>query len=73
MTQELLRISEKRFRNSHMLDIVIPNWANFPFLEQEDLGVGDCHQDRGVSGNDELAAQARPIFEEREQRDNMAR
>ena len=56
-----------------MLDLVVPDWLNAPVLEQEDLGVWDCHQDRRVSGNDELAAQARPIFEEREQRDNTVR
>jgi hypothetical protein len=37
MAQELLRIGEKRLRNSHVLDIVISDRPNVPFLEQEDL------------------------------------
>ncbi len=46
MTQEFFRIRKKCLGDSHMLNVIIADRLNLPFLEKQDLCVRDRHQDR---------------------------
>lgn len=68
--EEALGIVEESPCDAHVLDVSMGHGRDRAVVEEQDLGLGQRHEDRRVRGDDELAILGHPVLKDGQEREH---